>query len=451
MRFRFLSLLPFALSFSVQTHAQNLQAAIQKALDTHPEIQAGMHSRLAADQQLKAARGGYLPKVDVLAGYGREGTDDTSTRAAGGSDHWQNLNRSESSIRLQQMVFDGFATASEVGRQEATVNARAFSLKGTAERTALDVVQVYLDVLKRDELVRLAQDNLSSHERIYDQITLRSERGVGRLADLDQAEARLAQAKNNLITEQTNLADARTNYFSVVGEEADQLEPPAGLAGQLPESLADARRELLENSPVLRSAESDVVATEQQYDAAKSTFYPRFDAELSRNADNNIDGVDAHSNEWQAMLRMRYNLFSGGSNKADLEAKSYQINEALDIRNNALRTLNEELGLAWNALGNARQQVPVARQYADYSVRVRNGYQKQFSLSERTLLDVLDSENELFTAQRRLTELTYLELFTQYRIKAVTGALLKSQSVVAPLASNAMSEVRTRVALPGLK
>src|SRR5690606_23129184 len=143
---------------------------------------------------------------------------------------WQTLTRSESSIRLQQMVFDGFATAGEVGRQEATVNARAYSLKGSAERTALDVVQVYLDVLKREELVRLAETNLSSHTRLYDQVTLRSERGVGRLADRDQAEARLAQAKNNLITAQTNLADARTNYFSVVGEEAQELERPVGLA-----------------------------------------------------------------------------------------------------------------------------------------------------------------------------------------------------------------------------
>ncbi|MES2819820.1 MAG: TolC family outer membrane protein [Pseudomonadota bacterium] len=450
MQFRFFSLLPFALTCGVHAQAQSLQEAIQQALNTHPEIQAGVNSRLAAEQQLKAARGGYLPRVDLLAGIGREGTDNPSTRAGAGSNDWRTLTRSESSIRLQQMVFDGFATAGEVGRQEATVNARAYSLKGNAEGTALDVVQVYLDVLKREELVRLAETNLSSHTRLYDQITLRSERGVGRLADLDQAEARLAQAKNNLITEQTNLADARTNYFSMVGQEADQLERPAGLPGQLPESLDDARRELLENSPILRSAEADVVATEQQYSAAKSTFYPRFDAELSRAADNNIDGVEGHSNEWQAMLRMRYNLYSGGSNKADMEAKSYQVNEALDIRNNALRTLNEELGLAWNALHNARQQVPVAQQYADYSVRVRNGYQKQFSLSERTLLDVLDSENELFTAQRRLADLTYLELFSQYRIKAVTGALLKSQSVVAPLAANAISEVRTQVALPGL-
>ncbi|WP_137889350.1 TolC family outer membrane protein [Pseudomonas sp. 2FE] len=448
MRMRFFAVLPLALAVSLSTHAQSLSEAMQHALDVHPEVQAGVNSRLSADAQLKAAKGGYLPSVDLLGGIGREGTDNPSTRGAG--NHWETLTRSESSLRLQQMVFDGFATSNEVGRQQATVNSRAYELLGTSERTALSVAQVYLDVLTREDLVRLAEDNLRSHERIYDQISLRTSRGVGRLADLDQAEARLAQARNNLITEQTNLADAQTNYFSAVGQEAAELTRPQGLLGQLPENLGQARQQMLENSPILSSAESDIVAAEKQYEAAKSTFYPRFDAELARSADNNLDGQAGHVNDWQAMLRMRYNLFAGGSNKADLQSKSYQANQALDIRNNALRVLNEELGLAWNALNNARAQLPIAQQYVDYSGNVRTAYQKQFSLGERTLLDLLDSENELFTAQRRLAEVKFTELFTQYRIKATMGELLKSQGVVAPLASVVQDDVKPQVSLPGL-
>ncbi|MGH8433727.1 MAG: TolC family outer membrane protein [Pseudomonas sp.] len=450
MRMRFYTALPLVLGASFQVQAQSLPEAMQGALDVHPEVQAAVNSRLSADYQLKAAKGGYLPRVDLLGGIGREGTDDPSSRAAGSDNHWDTLTRSESSLRLQQMVFDGFATSSEVGRQQATVNSRAYSLLSTSERTALDVAQVYLEVLKREEMVRLAEDNLQSHTRIYDQISLRSERGVGSAADRDQADARLAQARNNLITEQTNLADARTNFISVVGSAPAELSLPQGVPGQLPETLDDAKRRMLENSPVLRSAESDVAATEKQYDAAKSTFYPRFDAELSRSADNDVDGQDGHVNDWQAMLRMRYNLFAGGSNKADLESKAYQINEALDIRNNALRVLSEEVGLAWNALYNAREQKPIAAQYVDFSSRVRSSYQKQFTLGERTLLDLLDSENELFTAQRRLAEVTYTELFTQYRIKATIGELLKSQGVVAPLASVVQNDVKTQANLPGL-
>lgn len=449
MRSHLFKALPFALAASF-VQAQTLPQAMQQALDVHPEIQAGVNNRLAADYQLKAAQGGYLPKVDLLGGYGREGTDNTTTRAGSGSNDWETLNRGESSLRLQQMVFDGFATSSEVGRQQATVNSRAYSLLGTSERTALTVAQVYLDVLTRREFVQLAEDNLRNHERIFDQIRLRTERGVGRTADRDQAEARLAQARNNLITEQTNLADAQVNYLSAVGQMPDQLERPAPFMAMLPADLNEARQQMLENSPILRSAESDIVAAEKQYDTAKSTFYPRFDAELGRSADNDIDGQNGHSNEWQAMLRMRFNLYAGGSNKADLESKAYQSNQALDIRNNALRVLNEELGLAWNAQNNANAQVPIAQKYVDYSTSVRSAYQQQFSLGERTLLDLLDSENELFNASRRLAEIKNIQLFTQYRIKATMGELLKSQGVVAPMASVVQNDVKPQVQLPGM-
>ncbi|NMX90097.1 MULTISPECIES: TolC family outer membrane protein [unclassified Pseudomonas] len=447
MRLHLLKAIPFVLAASF-VQAQTLPQAMQQALDVHPEIQAGVNARIAADYQLRAAKGGYLPRVDLNAGYGREGTDSSSTRARGG--HWDTLNRGESSLRLQQMVFDGFATSSEVGRQQATVNSRAFSLLGTSERTALTVAQVYLDVLTRREFVRLAEENLRNHERIYDQIKLRTQRGVGSGADLDQAEARLAQARNNVITEQTNLADAQTNYLSAVGQEADQLERPPSFMAMLPADLNEARRQMLDNSPILRSAESDIAAAEKQYEAAKSSFYPRFDAELGRNADNNIDGDASHNNGWEAMLRMRFNLYAGGSNKAELESKSYQSNQALDIRNNALRQLNEELGLAWNAMNNANAQVPIAQQYVDHSSKVRGAYQKQFSLGERTLLDLLDSENELFTASRRLEEIKNVQLFTQYRIKATMGELLKSQGVVAPMASVVQNDVKPKVQLPGM-
>ena len=444
MRASLFTALPLAFAASL-VQAQTLPEAMQNALDVHPEIQAGVNARVAADYQVRAAKGGYLPRVAVTAGYGRERTDSPST-----GNRWESLNRGESAIRLRQMVFDGFATSSEVGRQQATANARAYSLMGTSERTALDVAQVYLDVLSRREMVRLAEENLRNHERILDQIKLRTSRGVGRLADLDQAEARLAQARNNLITEQTNLADANTNYLSVVGRMPEELSAPAPFIDMLPATLEEARAQMVESSPVLRSAESDIAAAEKQYDAAKSSFYPRFDAELGRTADNNIDGTVGHNNEWQAMLRMNFNLYAGGSNKADLESKSYLANQALDIRNNALRQLNEELGLAWNAQENANAQVPIAQQYVDHSNRVRSAYQQQFSLGERTLLDLLDSENETFTAQRRLVEVKNIQLFTQYRIKATIGQLLKSQGVVAPMATVVQNDLKPRVNLPGM-
>lgn len=181
--------LPLGIMVAQPFSAATLQNVIKQTLAPHPEVSASVNSRLSADHDLRSAKGGYLPSINMNAGTGREETDTVSTRASGGK---KELQRSESSITLQQTLFDGFATSSEVGRQRATVNSRAYKVLNTSENVALNAVQVYLDVLQRVEFVKLAQNNLANHERIYDQIRLCSQQGVARLADLEQAEARLA-------------------------------------------------------------------------------------------------------------------------------------------------------------------------------------------------------------------------------------------------------------------
>ena len=299
-------------------------------------------------------------------------------------------------------------------------------------------------------MVQLAQNNLKSHERVFDQIRLRTEQGVGRKADYEQAQARLAQAKNNLLTEQTNLEDAQANYYSVVGKEASGLSMP--MTTNVPGSQAEARKQMLENSPLLKQADADVEATRQQYEAAKSRFYPSVDVDLGRRMDNNTDGTRGHDQEWQAMVRMNYNLFNGGSDKAQLSSYAYKMQEAQDVKRNALRQLDEELRLSWNAWQNAKQQVPIAKDYADRSAVVRTAYQEQFSIGERSLLDMLDSENEVFNAQRRYVEMQFVEMFTTYRINARIGDLLKQLNIQAPTAAQPVEEQQTAHSnLPELK
>jgi adhesin transport system outer membrane protein len=435
--------------------AMTLTEAIQSTVETHPQIQASQNARLSADEDVKIAKGGYLPSVDLLAGYGRRNVDDPNTRGNSGH-NTETGTYGNSELRMREMLFDGFNTPNEVARTEAVVNSRAYYTQGTAEALALRTIEVYLDVLKRREMVTLATNNLQAHLRMHDQITLRSETGVGRTADTDQAEARLALAQNNLYTEQVNLADAEASFLSVTGRKADDLVSPASAKGAMPADIDSARQTVASNNPLLKSAQADIQAAEKQYESAKSAFYPRFDAELSTTADqgtglDNDNQVNGHANGWRAGVTMNYNLFNGTRDKARLQSDAYKINEAMDIRNNALRELNENLALAWNAMENARLQTPKARDYADYSARVREAYQQQFTLGQRTLLDLLDSENELFTANRRYTEVRYTEEFSMYRVIAATGDILHQQNIVLPAEAVAVSEVNNQASLPEMQ
>jgi adhesin transport system outer membrane protein len=431
--------------------AMSLTQAVQSTIEYHPEVHANSNSRLAAGEDVKIARGGYLPTVDLIAGYGREGTDSPTTRAITGNNNKEMLNYTQSELRLRQMLFDGFNTPNEVRRTESVVNSRAYYVQGVSEDVALRAIEVYLDVLKRRELLTLAKNNLQAHLRINDQIGLRSSRGLGTNADRDQSKARRALAEDNFYTAQVDLADAEANFFSAVGRMPDELETPATIMGQVPANLVDARQSMLVNNPYLKSAQSDVASAESQYEVSKSPFYPRFDAELATGANNNLQGEPGYDNEWRAAVVMNYNLFNGNRDKAHLQGDAYRVNQSMDIRNNALRTLNENLALAWNAMNNAHIQTPIAREYAETTTKVRAAYQDQFGLGQRTLLDLLDSENELFNAARRYTEVRYTEEFSMYRILATTGDLLRQLRVVLPNEAVALSDVKSEARLPEMK
>ena len=440
-----------AIACSSQAHAMSLTEAIQSTIATHPELASRVDSRLSADEDVKVAKGGFYPSVDLNAGYGRGYSDNTNTRAFG-NHHTEVLNYTQSELRLRQMLFDGFNTSNEVERTKGVVNSRAYYAQGTAQDLALRTIEVYLEVLKRRELVTLAKNNLQAHLRVNDQIGLRSERGVGSTADLDQSTARRALAENNLYTAEVDLADAEANFYSVVGRSADELETPVTIKGEVPPDLGAARQGMLDNNPYLKSAQADVNAAEQQYEVAKSPFYPRLDAVLATGANNNTAGQVGHdNNDWQAGVELSYNLFRGGSDKARLQSDAHKINQAMDIRNNALRTLNENLALSWNAMNNARVQLPAAREYAETTTRVRAAYQDQFGLGQRTLLDLLDSENELYNANRRYTEVRYTEEFSMYRVLANMGELLSKQRISLPAEAIAKSEVKSEARLPDMR
>ena len=440
-----------------QLQAMTLSEAIQSTLDNHPEIQASSSGRQIADEEVKIAKGGYQPTVDLISGYGY-------TYEKGRYNEVQTNDKSEDTvytngeIRLRQMLFDGFNTPNEVARTEAVANSRAYYVQATAESLGLRTTEVYLDVLKRREMVALAKNNLMAHQRINDQISLRNKQGVGSSADQDQSEARLALAENNLYTEEVNLADAEANFYSVTGRMPDEIESPASIRGEVPANLSAARQSVLLNNPYLKSAQADVQAAEKQYESSKSTFYPRFDGELaannndSSNSDYDFNQDEGNWHGWRAGVTMTYNLYNGMRDKAAMQSAAYKVNQAMEIRNNALRVINEDLSLSWNALENAKKQTPKARDYADYSARSREAYQQQFSLGQRSLLDLLDSENELFTANRRYTEIRYTEEFSMYRVLGTTGELLSKQQVVLPATATAVSEVENMAQmLPEMK
>lgn len=418
------------LAFHAPLHAQPLKEAVELTLRTSPDVLATGKRRLSIDQEIAQARGGYLPRIDLSLGYGRERSDNPITRNAGLGN--VSLTRREAGVTLSQMLFDGFAVKSEVERHTARADSAAFRVFGAAEDTALKVAEAYLEVLRRQELLQLTKDNLVVHQRTYDQIKLRAESGVGRKADMEQIQARLALSRANVIAAGANLRDAETTFHRVVGQMPQALAKPAAPDQALPKDVKGALDMALAAHPILKSAMTDVEAAQAQHRAARSQLSPRLDLELGATNHNNLDGVSGKNADATAMLRLRYNLFRGGSDQARVSETAHAIDEATEISNRTMRQVDESVRLSWNAYVSAHERLDPLKQHAASMDATREAYGKQFNIGQRTLLDLLDAENEYFTASSNYVTGQYVELFGKYRVLASSGKLLESLQVALP-------------------
>lgn len=426
---------------SSQINAQSLEAAVAQALDTHPDIRQAFARFKAKEEDVNRASAGYLPTVDLTAGYGYEYTDTPGNRRSslGFSDGETELKRGEFGITLKQIIYDGMFTSSEVDRTKYEAVAEKWTLIASAEDIALEVSKAYLNYLKAEQTITLAQKNVDSHQEIFEQIKERTESGLGSVADLSQVTGRLARAKSNLISAQNNALDAKAQFIRLTNTQPKNLVMPVPDADMLPKSHQEGLDFAIKNHPVIKSAAKDIKAAQAFKGSVKASYYPTVTFELSANADNDLagedglnrfgDNVGGHRNDVTAMVRLKYNLYSGGKDKAQERSAAYKVSEAREINYSAHRQVTESFDYAWNAFEMLALQKDYIKQHIITSKETQLAYKEQFSLGQRNLLDLLDTENELFQARQDYLEAKFSELSARYRLLNVTGQLLDSLRV----------------------
>lgn len=432
----------------LSAQSQTLEQAVAHTIDTNPDLRVAFNRFKAREEQVNQAIAGYMPTIDITGGYGYEQTDSVSTRRRKNvgdvdSKGVAELNRGEFGVSLKQMLFDGFYTSSEVNRYSFEASADQWALLAAAEDMALEVSKVYLNYLRTLEVLKLAEKNLDSHKEIYDQIKQRTDSGLGSTADLSQISGRLARANANVMSARNNLLDAKAQYVKVVESEPVDLIQPVPDADMLPKDLSSSLNDAQQNHPILKSAANDIRAAENERSSVQSNYYPQVSLELSGNWNNDIGGEDGvsnlasqnvggHNNDLLAMVRVKYNLFAGGRDLAREKETAYKLGEAKEIRQRAQREVVEGVNLAWNAYEMLAPQKEYIREHVVAAKDTQSAYAQQFNLGQRSLLDLLDTENELFEARKDYLQTEYDEIIAKYRVLNATGRLLDSLKVTRP-------------------
>lgn len=404
---------------------EQLRDAARKAVVSNPEVQAKWNAFLASDAAQDVARGGYYPQVQLSGGVGRE-----RTRAPGGVTDRFSTRGAE--VSLSQMLYDGFYTSSEVERFAYQRLSSYYALLEASEGAASEAIRAYADVLRYGRLVDLAKQNYVEHKVVHDQIADRTAAGVGRRVDLEQASGRLALAESNLLTEVTNLHDVSARYQRIVGE------PPAGKLADLPDSMAgefmpksagELLREGFNASPTLNVAVESVRAGQAQLSAWRSAHHPRLDLRARQSLNQNLDGASGNTRESVVELVLTYNLFSGGSDQARIRQAADELNVAKDLREKACRDVRQNLTIAFNETARLGEQLGYLDQHQLSIEKAREAYRRQFDIGQRTLLDLLDAENEYFQARRAYVNAVYDKAIAETRTLSGMGRLMKALGV----------------------
>ncbi len=409
-------------SMAAQADEMALKDAVQQAVLKNPDVLTRWHAFKAATENIEAVKGGFRPTVDVTADITRERQNSPIINGT--------YTRHDASLILDQMLFDGGFTRNQVNKFNYAQRVRYDELLDASETSALEATRAYTDVLRYRKLHDLAVENYIHHRKVFEQIQQRVKSGVGRPVDLEQASGRLALAESNLLTEDSNLHDVSARFQRIVGIlPPEKMTDLPDMSAGIPAGSDSALRMAYAQNPSLAAAQENIVAAQSDAKSRNAKFLPRVDLRAQGNSGRNLGGVLGNSNTANIGLLLNYNVYNGGTDRATERQYWEQVNVAKDERDKTCRDVRQTLYIAYNDVNRLKEQMGYLEQHMLSQQKAIEAYYKQFDIGQRTLLDLLDSENEVFEAKRAYQNAYFDYLLATGRTHAAMGNLVKSLKV----------------------
>ncbi|MEZ7195235.1 TolC family outer membrane protein [Pseudodesulfovibrio karagichevae] len=441
MKKHVLAILILALSLSVPAFADNgkttLKESVVAAVKQHPQIKALLNNKDAVAKAKLSALGRFFPSLDLTGEYGKQQYSSATTRN-NTDERW----RTPTDFRatLTQPIFDGFDRWHDFKREGARLTSAEGRLVDNVETVGLDAVRAHVDVVRLRKLVSLAEDNIAAHQNLLDSITERVQGGAGNRADEMQAKGRVARAETTLVTYTGELRTAEAQYIRTVGTAPTSLADPQYLPNYIPGKADDILQLSLDNNPKIAVYKAEINVAEQTKGQLESTMYPTVDAYLSTRHTDNLDGVDSYVQDNKAMLRAQWNIFNGTSDYYDIKTAAARIREAQDNLQDTTDDIIRQVASTWADYQSSLSQIEKYQEALQYSLESLDMYLMQFNVGQRSLLDLLDATNEVFSNRVQLETATMNRDFTVYKFLALEGQLMKTLEIAPSTYDNMSAE-----------
>ncbi len=412
---------------SYAAKATTVQDTLNFAFAYSPNIKAAQEARQQSVHNVRMAEAGYYPTIGIWAGAGVQQSDNVSTRAASESETV--VGAFTTGMNISQTLWQGGQTAANVRMGEAEVNLRAWQLMDSANSLAYSAISAHADVIRRKELVNLAQINVRENQHILSLLNTRVNQGLSSDGDVKLVQGRLARAKASLSVHTQGYNNALATYTRITGQPTPKNLAPVTLPKRIINDVNEARdvsvnknQRIQADLAAIRNASADV-------DVASSQFAPRVSVDAGPSYTTQTYEEDSHQFTWSAMLNLQWEIYSGGRDVANVKSKRSRVRELRHALHQTMDGINEEIYATHAATQSSLEQSKYYTQAAKASKAAKANYNTQFKLGQRDLLSVLDAEGEyFFSATEKIVRATDAVL-GHYRMLALTGDLLEELNI----------------------
>ena len=405
--------------FPVSAEAETLSEALAEAYQTNPDLVAERSRVRAVDEQVPQALSNWRPQVSLSGRYGVRKLD---RNANTGVDTDRTDQPQSVGLVISQNLFRGFRTQAETERAENRVAAARSNLIGTEQSVLLEGVVGYVTVLRDTAVFQLRTNNVGVIEQQLQATRDRFEVGELTRTDVAQAESRLARAVADRTTAEANLESSRAAYRKAIGRDPEALQQPE-LPPNLPQSEEDAQGAAAKNNPDVIFADFNERAARSDIELRRGELLPTLTLDATIDRDKDISGSDVKDTESALTARLSVPLYQSGAVYSRIREAKQTASQRLSELALRKREAEQQASDAWEDFRAAQARITSFESEVRAQEVAFEGVQQEAQVGSRTVLDVLDAEQELLDARVNLVSARRDLIVSGYALLSAVGRL----------------------------
>ncbi len=409
---------------ALSVQAKTLNEVLDFTYENSWAINAERAGLRATDEGVAIAKSGFRPTIAGVGSIGRSYNKNKYDYTPDKTELYTNPD--EMSVQMKQPIFSGLSTVQSVNAAKSEVRAGRQALAGTEQGVLLEAVSAYMDVVRDNAVLGLRENNekvLKQHLKSY-----RQRYKVGDLTrtDVAQSEARAEGATAARIAAEGDLKVSQANFFSVVGMLPENLEDMVEFKYELPKTLEEAIDYAMEHNPQIKAAKYTKDAASYAVKAKKGGLLPSVDVTAAAGRQNEQLTVD-RSDYWQVKANVTVPLYSAGADYASIRQARQNENKAKILWDKTIQDVRASVISAWEYYTASQAQLSSIESQIKASKMALDGVIREAKVGSRTVLDVLDAEQEHLDNQVSLVRTRHDAIVAGYSLYAAIGRLNPSE------------------------